>query len=60
VKVLSVVGARPQFVKLAPVAAAMEAAGQEHVIVHTGQHYDDEMSAVFFATRRWGFMSPSR
>jgi UDP-N-acetylglucosamine 2-epimerase (non-hydrolysing) len=49
VKVLSVVGARPQFVKLAPVAAAMEAAGQEHVIVHTGQHYDARMSDVFFA-----------
>ncbi len=48
-KVLSVVGARPQFVKLAPVAAAMAAAGHEHVIVHTGQHYDARMSDVFFA-----------
>ncbi len=47
-KVLSVVGARPQFVKLAPVAKAL---GRrcDHVIVHTGQHYDDELSAVFFA-----------
>jgi UDP-N-acetylglucosamine 2-epimerase (non-hydrolysing) len=49
VKVLSVVGARPQFVKLAPVAAALSAAGHEHVIVHTGQHYDARMSDVFFA-----------
>jgi UDP-N-acetylglucosamine 2-epimerase (non-hydrolysing) len=49
VKVLSVVGARPQFVKLAPVAAALSAAGAEHVIVHTGQHYDARMSDVFFA-----------
>jgi UDP-N-acetylglucosamine 2-epimerase (non-hydrolysing) len=49
VKVLSVVGARPQFVKLAPVAAALDAAGHEHVIVHTGQHYDALMSDVFFA-----------
>src|SRR5439155_8900067 len=49
VKVLSVVGARPQFVKLAPVAAALTAAGATHVIVHTGQHYDARMSDVFFA-----------
>lgn len=49
-KVLSVVGARPQFVKLGPVATALEAAGGiEHVIVHTGQHYDAAMSDVFFA-----------
>jgi UDP-N-acetylglucosamine 2-epimerase (non-hydrolysing) len=48
VKVLSVVGARPQFVKLAPVAAALSGAGHEHVIVHTGQHYDAKMSDVFF------------
>ncbi|WP_428954325.1 non-hydrolyzing UDP-N-acetylglucosamine 2-epimerase [Streptomyces sp. cg35] len=47
-KVLSVVGARPQFVKLAPVAAELTASGHEHVIVHTGQHYDAELSDVFF------------
>jgi UDP-N-acetylglucosamine 2-epimerase (non-hydrolysing) len=51
-RVLSVVGARPQFVKLAPVAAAMEAAGCEHVVVHTGQHYDENMSKSFFDTLR--------
>ena len=51
-KVLSVVGARPQFVKLAPMAAALAAAGHEHVIVHTGQHYDAGMSDVFFADLR--------
>jgi UDP-N-acetylglucosamine 2-epimerase (non-hydrolysing) len=49
VKVLSVVGARPQFVKLAPVAAALTQAGVEHVIVHTGQHYDVLLSDAFFA-----------
>ncbi len=54
-KVLSVVGARPQFVKLAPIAAAFAepasdaAAGHEHLIVHTGQHYDARLSDVFFA-----------
>ena len=47
-KVVSIVGARPQFVKLAPVAHAFSAAGHHHVIVHTGQHYDTRMSDVFF------------
>jgi UDP-N-acetylglucosamine 2-epimerase (non-hydrolysing) len=47
-RVLSIVGARPQFVKLAPIAHALTAAGHEHVIVHTGQHYDAKMSDVFF------------
>ena len=47
-KILSVVGARPQFVKLAPIAAACAERGVEHVIVHTGQHYDVAMSDVFF------------
>lgn len=47
-RILSVVGARPQFVKLAPIAAAATAAGVEHRIVHTGQHYDEGMSQIFF------------
>lgn len=51
-KVLSVVGARPQFVKLAPVAEALAKVGAEHVIVHTGQHYDENMSGSFFRTLR--------
>jgi UDP-N-acetylglucosamine 2-epimerase (non-hydrolysing) len=48
VKVISVVGARPQFVKLAPIAHAAAAAGVRHEIVHTGQHYDPMLSDVFF------------
>lgn len=47
-KIVSVVGARPQFVKLAPIAKAAAAASVEHVIVHTGQHYDPMLSDVFF------------
>jgi UDP-N-acetylglucosamine 2-epimerase (non-hydrolysing) len=44
-----VAGARPNFMKLAPVARALAAGGRLRVcIVHTGQHYDDAMSAVFF------------
>ena len=48
--VLYVVGARPNFVKMAPVVAEMRARAPElhHVLVHTGQHYDAEMSEVFF------------
>lgn len=47
-KVLSVLGARPQFIKAAPVGQALKAAGHIHVLVHTGQHYDYVMSKVFF------------
>jgi len=62
VKVLSVVGARPNFMKIAPfiraidthnAAAAVVAETEpaiEHILLHTGQHYDPEMSADFFAT----------
>jgi UDP-N-acetylglucosamine 2-epimerase (non-hydrolysing) len=48
VKVLSVVGARPQFVKLAPIDQALRKQGIDHVIVHTGQHYDPLLSQSFF------------
>jgi UDP-GlcNAc3NAcA epimerase len=48
VKVLSVVGNRPQFIKSAPLSVALRARGIDEVVVHTGQHYDRELSAVFF------------
>lgn len=46
-KVLSVVGARPNFVKMAPVINRILDAGLEHRLLHTGQHYDEKMSGIF-------------
>ena len=46
--VAHVVGARPNFMKAAPVIAALRARGIPQVVVHTGQHYDALMSDVFF------------
>ena len=46
-KVLSVVGNRPQFVKSAPLSVALRGRGIDEVLLHTGQHYDPELSAVF-------------
>ena len=48
-RIISIVGARPQFVKAATVSQALAAAGHRETLVHTGQHYDTNMSAVFFA-----------
>jgi UDP-GlcNAc3NAcA epimerase len=47
-RVLSVVGNRPQFIKSAPLSLALRAAGIEEVVLHTGQHWDSELSQVFF------------
>ena len=47
-KVLSVVGNRPQFIKSGPVSVALREAGAEEVVLHTGQHWDRELSEVFF------------
>jgi UDP-N-acetylglucosamine 2-epimerase (non-hydrolysing) len=47
-KILHVVGARPNFMKMAPVHRALAAHGHLQTIVHTGQHYDAQMSDVFF------------
>lgn len=46
--VISVVGARPQFVKVYPLVRAMAGRRTRHMIVHTGQHYSEGMSKVFF------------
>jgi UDP-GlcNAc3NAcA epimerase len=52
VKVLSVVGNRPQFIKSGPVSVALRDAGIEEIVVHTGQHWDRELSDVFFEELR--------
>jgi len=55
IKLLNIVGARPQFIKLAPILKTIDEHNKNHpnvliqeVLVHTGQHYDYEMSQVFF------------
>ncbi len=51
-RIVSIAGARPQFIKLAVISRAVETLGDpaiEHRIIHTGQHYDAEMSDIFFA-----------
>jgi UDP-GlcNAc3NAcA epimerase len=55
-QVMTVLGARPQFIKAAPVCFALRDAGIRETLVHTGQHYDDEMSEIFF--RELGIPAP--
>jgi UDP-N-acetylglucosamine 2-epimerase len=50
-KILTVVGARPQFIKLGPVSRALRGKARE-ILVHTGQHYDRNLNAVFFQELR--------
>jgi UDP-N-acetylglucosamine 2-epimerase len=47
-RVATVIGNRPQFVKSAPLSLAFRAAGIDEIVVHTGQHWDREMSQIFF------------
>lgn len=47
-KILTVIGARPQFIKASPVSHALIGAGVDEVIINTGQHYDFNMSELFF------------
>src|SRR5579885_627007 len=55
-RICHVVGARPNFMKAVPVIRAMSAYPVEQILVHTGQHYDFNMSEVFF--RRLGMPVP--
>lgn len=56
--VMHIVGNRPQFIKLAPVTRAIREKGYKEVIIHTGQHYDESLSAVFF--EQLGIPNPDR
>jgi UDP-GlcNAc3NAcA epimerase len=56
-RIVTIVGARPQFIKAAPVSAALAVAEFEEIIVHTGQHFDAAMSDVFF--EELGIKQPS-
>ncbi|MBV9801299.1 MAG: UDP-N-acetylglucosamine 2-epimerase (non-hydrolyzing) [Solirubrobacterales bacterium] len=56
-RVLTVIGNRPQFIKAAAVSARLRRSHEE-VLVHTGQHFDDELSAIFF--RELGVPEPDR
>lgn len=47
-KVVTIIGARPQFIKAATVSRAFKKTGTTEIIVHTGQHFDENMSEVFF------------
>ena len=47
-KIASIVGARPNFIKLAAISEPISRRGFEHLIINTGQHYDYEMSTIFF------------
>src|SRR5438309_3021737 len=47
-RVLSIVGNRPQFIKSAPLSIALRDAEIDEIVLHTGQHYDPELSQVFF------------
>lgn len=55
-QVIHITGARPNFPKAAPVIAALRERGVEQLLVHTGQHYDERMSEVFF--RQLGIPEP--
>ena len=47
-RVLSIVGNRPQFIKSAPLSLALREAGDLEFVLHTGQHYDHALSQIFF------------
>jgi UDP-N-acetylglucosamine 2-epimerase (non-hydrolysing) len=55
-RIIHVIGARPNFMKAAPVIRALSSYPVEQIVVHTGQHYDFNMSDVFF--QQLGMLAP--
>ena len=47
-KIATIIGARPQFVKMALVSRELRSRGIKEIVIHTGQHYDKCMSGIFF------------
>ena len=53
-KIIHVVGARPNFMKIAPIIRACNASENiEQILVHTGQHYDEKMSDLLFSSAKY-------
>jgi UDP-N-acetylglucosamine 2-epimerase (non-hydrolysing)/UDP-GlcNAc3NAcA epimerase len=57
-RILTVIGNRPQFIKAAAVSPLLRESAEEEILIHTGQHFDDELSAVFFS--ELGIPAPDR
>ena len=55
---VTIVGNRPQFIKMAPISAELAKRGHKEYIIHTGQHFDENMSGVFF--KEMGIPEPDR
>src|SRR5947209_9827178 len=47
-RIVTIIGTRPEIIKMAPVVKALDALDHEHVLVHSGQHYDLMMDRIFF------------
>ena len=47
-RIVSIIGTRPEIIKMAPVIRELDKLGHEHILVHTGQHYDLMMDGIFF------------